>query len=78
MSSLYDKLDDFLLLGAAGDPDKLFIQQTNGTFSFKPNPSFTKDAGFESTCGALQSYLLKNNNENWIDIAPLRSEISVW
>jgi len=25
-----------------------------------------------------QSYLLKNNNENWIDIAPLRSEISVW
>ena len=53
MFSLYDKLDDFILLGAAGDHDKLLIQQTNGTFSFKPNPSFTKDAGFESTCGAL-------------------------
>ena len=22
-----DKLDDFILLGAAGDPDKLFLQQ---------------------------------------------------
>ena len=48
-----DKLDDFILLGAAGDPDKLFLQQTDGTFSFKTNTSFIKDAGFESTCGAL-------------------------
>jgi hypothetical protein len=48
-----DRLDDFILLGAAGDPDKLFIQQADGTFSFKKNSSFTKDAGFESTCGAL-------------------------
>lgn len=48
-----DKLDDFILLGAAGDPDKLFIQQPDGTFSFKENASFLKDKGFESTCGAL-------------------------
>ena len=48
-----DKLDDFILLGAAGDPDKMFIQKADGTFSFKTNTSFTKDAGFESTCGAL-------------------------
>jgi hypothetical protein len=48
-----DKLDDFILLGAAGDPDKLFIQQADGTFSFKANPSLFKDAGFESTCGVL-------------------------
>ena len=32
-----DKLDDFILLGAAGDPDKLFLQQSDGTFSFKEN-----------------------------------------
>jgi hypothetical protein len=48
-----DNLDDFILLGAAGDPDKLFIQQADGTFNFKANPAFIKDAGFESTCGAL-------------------------
>lgn len=49
----HDNLEDFLLLGAAGDPDKLFLQQTNGEFIFKANNSFTKDAGFESTCGAF-------------------------
>jgi enediyne biosynthesis protein E4 len=48
-----DKLDDFILLGAAGDPCKLFIQNSDGTFSFKPTPAFIKDAGFESTCGAF-------------------------
>jgi hypothetical protein len=48
-----DRRDDFILLGAAGDPDKLFIQQPDGTFSFKENASFLKDKGFESTCGAL-------------------------
>lgn len=48
-----DRMDDFILLGAAGDPDKLFIQKEDGTFDFKANPSFIKDKGFESTCGAL-------------------------
>jgi hypothetical protein len=48
-----DRLDDFILLGAAGDPDKLFIQQSDGTFRFRDVPSFRKDKGFESTCGAL-------------------------
>jgi len=48
-----DRLDDFILLGAAGDPDKLFIQKADGTFNFKANPAFIKDKGFESTCGAL-------------------------
>jgi enediyne biosynthesis protein E4 len=51
-----DKLEDFILLGAAGDPDKLFIQKTDGTFNFKSTPAFTNDAGFESTCGALFDY----------------------
>jgi hypothetical protein len=48
-----DRLDDFILLGAAGDPDKLFIQGSDGIFSFKSNASFIKDKGFESTCGDL-------------------------
>jgi len=48
-----DKLDDFILLGAAGDPDKLFIQKADGTFNFKANAAFVKDKGFEGTCGAL-------------------------
>jgi len=51
-----DKLADFILLGAAGDPDKLFIQSSDGSFHFQANPSFNKDAGFESTCGALMDY----------------------
>jgi hypothetical protein len=48
-----DKYDDFILLGAAGDPDKLFIQKPDGTFIFKSSAAFIKDAGFESTCAAL-------------------------
>lgn len=48
-----DQLDDFILLGAAGDPDKLFLQQTDGTFRFRAVPTFARDLGFESTCGAL-------------------------
>jgi enediyne biosynthesis protein E4 len=48
-----DKLDDFILLGAAGDTDKLFLQTANGNFILKENPSFIKDRGFESTCGAF-------------------------
>jgi hypothetical protein len=51
-----DKLTDFILLGAAGDPDKLFIQQPGGKFRLKPNTAFTTDAPFESTCGALFDY----------------------
>lgn len=51
-----DKLDDFVLLGAAGDPDKLFIQKADGSFNFKSNPAFVSDKDFESTCGALLDY----------------------
>ncbi len=51
-----DGLTDFLLCGASGDPDKLFIQQANGKFRFKPNAAFENDKGFESTCGAFLDY----------------------
>lgn len=51
-----DKLTDFILTGAAGDADKLFLQHADGSFHFEKNSSFVRDAGFESTCGALFDY----------------------
>jgi enediyne biosynthesis protein E4 len=52
-----DKLTDFILLGAAGDPDKLFVQRQNGSFHYQMTPAFNKKSGtFESTCGALLDY----------------------
>jgi hypothetical protein len=51
-----DKLEDFLLLGAANDPCKLFVQKPGGGFSFVPNTFFVRDAFFESTCGTFTDY----------------------
>lgn len=52
-----DRLTDFILLGAAGDPEKLYLQKADGTFSFKQNVAFNKLPGtFESTCGVLLDY----------------------
>ena len=51
-----DNLEDFILLGAAGDPCKLFIQKPGGGFRFQPNPAFNNDRSFESTCGTMIDY----------------------
>ncbi len=51
-----DKLQDFILLGASGDPDKLFIQKPGGQFARLRNLVFDQDHMFESTCGALLDY----------------------
>ena len=51
-----DKLVDFILPGAAGDPDKLFVQKPDGSYRFQANAAFNKDAAFESICGALLDY----------------------
>jgi hypothetical protein len=51
-----DNLVDFILLGAAGDPIKLYVQKPDGSFRLQPTSAFTNDAGFESTCGALFDY----------------------
>lgn len=48
-----DGLEDFILLGAADDPDKLYLQQRNGKFSLSAQPFFELDKGYESTCGLL-------------------------
>jgi hypothetical protein len=52
-----DKLTDFILPGAAGDPDKLYVQKADGSFYYSVQVSFNKLPGtFESTCGALLDY----------------------
>ena len=51
-----DGLVDFILLGAADDMDKVFIQNQNGTFHELANAVFGEDVSFESTCAALFDY----------------------
>ncbi|MDH3243473.1 MAG: VCBS repeat-containing protein [Saprospiraceae bacterium] len=46
-------LEDILLLGAADDPDKLFVQEVDGTFKPSQMAVFEKDKALESTCGAF-------------------------
>jgi hypothetical protein len=48
-----DKLVDFVLPGAAGSPDKLFIQRADGSFHLKPDAALNRDAAAESVCGVL-------------------------
>lgn len=51
-----DGLEDILLLGAKDDPDKLFLQRKDGTFSKQKGSVFEKDKNFESTCGSFLDY----------------------
>jgi enediyne biosynthesis protein E4 len=51
-----DNLDDMVLLGAEGDPDKLYVQQASGKFVRKNADAFERDRGFESTCGVFIDY----------------------
>lgn len=48
-----DGREDLVLLGARGDPDKLFIQQANGRYRRTNVALFEKDKAFESTCAAF-------------------------
>ena len=48
-----DKLEDFILLGSANDPDKLFVQDANGRFHAMRQTAFEETDSLESTCGAL-------------------------
>lgn len=47
-----DKREDFFLLGAAHDPDKLYIQKSNGSFTYASG-MFDADAEYESTAAAF-------------------------
>ncbi|MEL6943135.1 MAG: VCBS repeat-containing protein, partial [Bacteroidota bacterium] len=46
-------LEDFILLGAAGDEDKVFLQQEDGSFVRMPQPNLDADKASESVCGKL-------------------------
>ncbi|PPK85233.1 VCBS repeat protein [Neolewinella xylanilytica] len=48
-----DGLEDFVLLGSIGTPDKLYLQAADGNFRLSSNGSFEQTAGYESSCGAL-------------------------
>ena len=48
-----DGLQDFVLLGAHGDEDKVFVQSENGKFEQIKIPNVEKDSAFESTCGVI-------------------------
>lgn len=48
-----DSLEDFIVLSAKDDDDKLFIQNKNGKFTQKKLPHFTATKEFESNCGVL-------------------------
>ena len=48
-----DNLTDFVMLGASDDPDKLFIQKSDGSFKQHLVSDFKKDSTFESTSGSF-------------------------
>ncbi len=48
-----DGREDFILLGASNDADKVFVQQANGTFKAMSQSVFEADKALESTCGVL-------------------------
>ncbi len=48
-----DGLEDFVLLGSLNSPDKLYLQQSDGTFHFTANASLQQTSSFESSCGAF-------------------------
>ncbi len=49
-----DDLDDYILLGATGDADKVFMQQRSGSFRLVNQPALSGgDKAYESTCGLL-------------------------
>lgn len=52
-----DQLEDFVVLGAKGDEDKLFIQTEKGVFQKQPsNPLSRATKDFESSCGAFLDF----------------------
>lgn len=48
-----DGLPDLLLLGAAGQPSQLYLQQPDNTFKKSPQPAFVNDQALEGTAAAF-------------------------
>lgn len=51
-----DGKEDFIMLGAAGDQDKLFIQTASGKFVQTNTAVFERDRNFESTCATFLDF----------------------
>ncbi|MBK8501259.1 MAG: ASPIC/UnbV domain-containing protein [Saprospiraceae bacterium] len=51
-----DELEDFLLMGAHDDEDKLFLQTSDGSFRRKVQNVFEITRVFESTCGTFYDH----------------------
>lgn len=51
-----DGLEDILLLGAKNDPDKMYVQLSNGKFKRINKSTFDQDKNFESTCAAFLDF----------------------
>jgi enediyne biosynthesis protein E4 len=58
-----DGLEDFFLGNAISDTAKIFIQQKNGTFKLKPQPSFAEDKYFETTAAVFFDINNDNNKD---------------
>lgn len=48
-----DGLEDFIMTGASGNKDKIYAQQTNGTFNELKSRDLEMDSSYESTAAAL-------------------------
>ena len=59
-----DQLEDFILLGATNQVDKLFLQNKNGTFDYSPQSAFDADSAFEGSAGIL----FDSDNDNDLDL----------
>ncbi len=59
-----DKLKDLIILGASNSPNKLFLQQKDGSFVRDRQIVFENDHALESTCGAFLDF----NNDGDLDL----------
>ena len=59
-----DKLDDFYVCGAAGQPGVLMLQQKNGTFVSSDTATFNKDA----LCEDVDAVFFDANNDGFPDL----------
>ena len=59
-----DGLDDMYACGAKGQPGKLFLQNSNGTFSEADTAVFNKDAAYED----VDAVFFDANNDGFLDL----------
>jgi enediyne biosynthesis protein E4 len=70
-----DGLDDVLMLGARNNPDKLYLQNKNGSFRPSNKATFERDKGFESSCAAF--FDLENDGDQDLLIGSGGNEVGL-